>query len=74
MMSNNFCTVNGTRFKIEKEINNLYTLLLRFLKVKKLNHSVAVAVNEKLVQKSEWKKKNVKNGDRVEIVQPFFGG
>ena len=74
MMSNNFCTVNGTKFKIEKEINNLYTLLLRFLKVKKLNHSVAVAVNEKLVQKSEWKKKNVKNGDRVEIVQPFFGG
>ena len=73
-MNNNFCTVNGTKFKIEKEINNLYTLLLRFLKVKKLNHSVAVAVNEKLVQKSEWKKKIVKNGDRVEIVQPFFGG
>tara|TARA_B100000287_G_scaffold396182_1_gene411610 strand:- start:648 stop:869 length:222 start_codon:yes stop_codon:yes gene_type:complete len=73
-MSNNFCTINGTKFQIEKEINNLYILLLCFFKVKKLNLSIAVAVNEELVQKSEWKKKVVKNGDRVEIVQPFFGG
>ena len=73
-MSNNFCTINGTKFQIEKEINNLYKLLLCFFKVKKLNLPIAVAVNEELVQKSEWKKKVVKNGDRVEIVQPFFGG
>ena len=73
-MSNNFCTINGTKFQLEKEINNLYILLLFFFKVKKLNLSIAVAVNEELVQKSEWKKKVVKNGDRVEIVQPFFGG
>ncbi len=73
-MSDNFCVVNGKKFQIEKQINNLYSVLLGFFKVKELNQSIAVAVNEELVQKSEWKKKIIKNGDRVEIVQPFFGG
>ena len=35
---------------------------------------VAVAVNNRLVMKSDWKKKKILNGDVIEIVQPFFGG
>ena len=36
--------------------------------------SLAVAVNNQLVQKSKWKKKIIKEGDIIEIVYPFFGG
>ena len=36
--------------------------------------SIAVAVNNELVQKSKWKSKIIKEGDVIEIVQPFFGG
>ena len=34
---------------------------------------VAVAVNSRLTE-SDWKKKKILNGDKIEIVQPYFGG
>ena len=47
-------------------------LVKKFVKDKKVK--VAVAVNNQLIVKSEWKKKKIFNGDIIEIVQPFFGG
>ena len=31
-----------------------------------------MAVNNRLIEKSEWKKKKISNGDVIEIVQPFL--
>ena len=46
--------------------------LLKIYKDKDIK--IAVAVNNRLIEKSEWKKKKISNGDVIEIVQPFFGG
>ena len=59
------------KFQITKNKNYL-DKLLSFLNSHNSNLSIAVAVNEKLIQKSEWKKKVIEEGDRVEIVQAFF--
>lgn len=73
-MNKIFCTINGKKFQITKNKNYLHELLLSFLNSHNPNLSIAVAVNEELIQKSEWKKKVIEEGDRVEIVQAFFGG
>ena len=73
-MNKIFCTINGKKFEITENKNYLDKLLSCFFDSDNSKLSVAVAVNEKLIQKSEWKKKVIEEGDRVEIVQPFFGG
>ena len=73
-MNKIFCTINGKKFEITEKKNYLDKLLSCFFDSDNSKLSVAVAVNEKLIQKSEWKKKVIEEGDRVEIVQPFFGG
>ena len=71
-MFKNICIVNGNEFEIDKMEFHLEDLLKKILKNKKVR--VAVAVNNRLVLKSDWKKKKILNGDIIEIVQPFFGG
>ena len=66
------CIVNGIEFPMDQVELNLDDLVDRFIKDK--NVKVAVAVNSKLVVKSDWKKKIISSGDIIEIVQPFFGG
>ena len=51
---------------------HLEELVTKFIKDKRTK--VAVAVNNKIIVKSEWRKKRIFNGDIIEIVQPFFGG
>ena len=38
------------------------------------SQNVAVAVNEEVVQKINWKNYKIKSGDTIEIVQPLKGG
>ena len=72
-MEKNYFTINGTQFQIDtKKENVLDELIKNYLKNK--NIKVAVAVNYKLIQKSKWKSKKILEGDKIEIVQPFFGG
>ena len=71
-MSKNTCIVNGNEFQIEKTEFHLEDLVKKIIKDKKIR--VAVAVNSRIVMKSDWKKKKILNGDKIEIVQPYFGG
>jgi thiamine biosynthesis protein ThiS len=71
-MSKKNCIVNGKEFPIDNMGFHLEELVEKFIKDKKTR--VAVAVNNKIIFKSEWRKKRIFNGDIIEIVQPFFGG
>jgi thiamine biosynthesis protein ThiS len=71
-MSNINVKINGVleTFSLEKNVT-LYVILEKYLKQ---NKNIAVALNFKLVSKSEWKKIKVNNQDSIEIVSPFPGG
>tara|TARA_X000000368_G_C22369209_1_gene423970 strand:- start:124 stop:345 length:222 start_codon:yes stop_codon:yes gene_type:complete len=73
-MNKKKCFVNGTPFIIKNCSIHLEDLMKIALGGKGNKLSLAVAVNNQLVQKSKWKKKVIKEGDIIEIVQPFFGG
>ena len=64
------CIVNGNEFPIDQIEFSLDDLLKKFIKDKDIK--IAVAVNNRLIEKSEWKKKKISNGDVIEIVQPFL--
>ena len=38
------------------------------------NQNLAVAVNEEVIQKINWRKYKIKSGDTIEIVEPLKGG
>ena len=38
------------------------------------NQNLAVAVNEEVIQKINWRKYKIKSGDIIEIVKPLKGG
>ena len=63
-------TINGKKYSCLSE-----TLLkvLNELEIAK-SHNLAIAVNEKVVQKINWKKYKIKSGDIIEIVEPLKGG
>jgi len=72
-MEKNYFTINGKQFQIDtKKEKFLDELIQNYLKHR--NIKVAVAVNYELIQKSKWKNKKIFKGDKIEIVQPFFGG
>ena len=73
-MSKKNCFVNGVPFTIKNCSIRLEDLIKIAVGAKRNKLSLAVAVNNQLVQKSMWKKKVIKEGDIIEIVQPFFGG
>ena len=73
-MSKKNCFVNGAPFAIKNCSIHLEDLIKIAVGTKKNKLALAVAVNNQLVQKSKWKKKVIKEGDIIEIVQPFFGG
>ncbi len=65
-------TVNGEEKKVDRELTIME--LLEFMDVKFREVGLAVAVNDEVVPKSEYKIRKVKEGDRVEIVQLVGGG
>ncbi len=73
-MSKRKCLINGASFTIKKCGVQLDDLINSTVGKKKNQLSLAVAVNNELVQKSKWKSMIIKEGDVIEIVQPFFGG
>ena len=73
-MSKKKCFVNGASFAIKSCGIQLEDLIITTVGKKKTQLSLAVAVNNELVQKSKWKSKVIKEGDIIEIVHPFFGG
>jgi len=38
------------------------------------NQNLAIAVNEEVIQKFNWKNYKIKSGDTIEIVEPLKGG
>ena len=66
-------TINGKIFFFEVSRNKLDLIIKNFFK-EKVKKNIAVAVNDELVQKSQWKSKTINFGDRIEIVYPFNGG
>ena len=67
-----FITVNGEKREIDREMTLLE--LLREMDVTVREVGLAVAVNEEVVPKSEYGKRKVREGDRIEIVQLVGGG
>ncbi|MDC3091184.1 sulfur carrier protein ThiS [Rickettsiales bacterium] len=54
-----------------KESITLFDILEKYLKQ---NKNIAVALNFRLVSKSEWKKTKINDQDSIEVVSPFPGG
>jgi len=67
-----FITVNGEKREIDREMTILD--LLKEMDVTVREVGLAVAVNEEVVPKSEYGKRKVREGDRIEIVQLVGGG
>ena len=59
---NNFFVLSKTLSKVLHETNISRSKIL------------AVAVNEEVIQKINWKNYKIKSGDIIEIVQPLKGG
>ena len=59
---NNFFVLSETLSKVLHEIN-----ISR-------SQNLAVAVNEEVIQKINWKNYKIKSGDIIEIVRPLKGG
>ena len=66
-------TINGKNFIFDKSRSRLDLIINNFLR-KSVKKNIAVAVNDELVQKSEWSSTIINFGDRIEIVYPFNGG
>ena len=64
--------LNGKEQEIPKEMSVMD--LLKEVGVKFREVGLAVAINEEVVPKSEYEKRIIKEGDRVEIVQLVGGG
>ena len=67
--------INGLNYKYKLSDFDLSCLVDKFIEKKGINsQNIAVALNETLIKKSEWKKTKVSENDRIEIVVPFAGG
>jgi len=64
--------LNGEEKEISKEMSVME--LLRELGIQFREVGLAVAINEEVVPKSEYERRTVKEGDRVEIVHLVGGG
>ena len=62
--------VNGDLKKFPQEIN--IVSLLEILNIS--SKHIAIEINESLIFRSDWKKTNLKDGDKVEIVRAIGGG
>ena len=67
--------INGLNYRYKLSNFHLSCLIDKFIEKKGIDsNNIAVALNEKLVKKSEWNKTKVSENDRIEIVIPFAGG
>ncbi len=62
--------LNGTKILFDNDMN-----LLTFLETQKLSQKqIAVAINGSVIQKKEYKKIIVREGDKIEVVHAVGGG
>ena len=61
--------LNGKKISIKSNIS-IFDLLVKY---KLTNKKVAVELNGKIIPKTNYKKKKLKNNDKIEIVH-FIGG
>ncbi len=73
-MNKKTCLVNDRTFILKDNYYSLDKIVKKFVGINKKYKSLAVSVNERIIPKSDWSNKKIKVGDRIEIVQPFFGG
>ncbi len=67
--------INGLNYKYRLPNFHLSCIIEKFIEKKGIDSSnIAVALNERLVKKSEWNKTKISENDRIEIVVPFAGG
>ncbi|MDP4198359.1 MAG: sulfur carrier protein ThiS [Bacteroidota bacterium] len=62
--------VSGTEWEFESAVN--VSALIERLALDQ--RSVAVAVNDEVVRRSTWPERELRDGDRVEIVRAVQGG
>ena len=58
----NIFVISETLLKVLNEINLIN------------NKNIAIAVNEKVIEKNNWKNHKIESGDIIEIVHPLNGG
>ena len=58
----NIFVISETLLKVLNEINLIN------------NKNIAIAVNEKVIEKNNWKSHKIESGDIIEIVHPLKGG
>ena len=62
--------LNGTKILLDNDIN-----LLTFLETQNLfKKQIAIAINGSVIQKKEYKKIIVREGDKIEVVHAVGGG
>ena len=67
--------INGKVFECNLKDPFLDDVIKLFLNNNnQINPKIAVAVNNKIVEKQKWTKQRIKDDDKIEIVAPFFGG
>ncbi len=75
MKPNKTYLINGKNFSCKVKDPVLYDLIeIFFEKSMNAKTNIAVAVNNVLVEKWQWKKRKINFNDKIEIVAPFFGG
>ena len=63
-------TINGNNFFV---LSETLSKVLHEINISR-GQNLAVAVNEEVIQKINWKNYKIKSGDIIEIVQPLKGG
>tara|TARA_Y100000590_G_scaffold248017_1_gene278650 strand:+ start:739 stop:945 length:207 start_codon:yes stop_codon:yes gene_type:complete len=58
----NIFVISETLLKVLNEINLINS------------KNIAIAVNEKVIEKNNWKNHKIESGDIIEIVRPLKGG
>ena len=66
--------LNGTKTQVDLEKSNFLIDIVENYTRKIKNQNIAVAVNMKMVTRSEWKSFKIEKNDKIEIVTPFPGG
>ena len=62
--------LNGTKILFDNDMN-----LLTFLETQNLSQKqIAVAINGSVIQKKEYKKTIIREGDKIEVVHAVGGG
>ena len=70
----NIIYLNGKKTQVDLEKSNLLIDIVEKFSRKIKNQNIAVAVNMKIVTRSEWKSFKVEKNDKIDIVSPFPGG